>query len=151
MVDDSLSIPVTSCRSFQRRAGSSVQRREYVVGSVWSKCMLFWSSLLSLVLKVKARSPLQFITIVLLASRSCGRRVNGLNLGCILDLSWFFAPRTCARIACSSCPPFNVWSIAIVVESSSSNSYGRTSAGVGGIGSVVSSSRIWGCSQIDFH
>ena len=87
MADDLLSIPVTSCRSFHRSAGSRVQRIEYVVGSVRSKCELVWSSLMSLVLKVKARSPLSFITIVLLASRSCGRRENGLNLGCILDLS----------------------------------------------------------------
>lgn len=56
--------------SFQRTVGVRAHRVEYVVGSERSKFVPSQSRLKSLILKVNARSPLQFNAITLLLSFS---------------------------------------------------------------------------------
>ena len=109
------------------------------------------SSVRSFSLNVYARSPLELNATALFVSFLWYLRVKGLNLGCILDLSWFLAIRTCSRIVCSNCAPLRVRRISLVVVSSWSNSYGSTSPGVGGTGSAVSSAKICGWSHTSFH
>ena len=59
--------------------------------------------------------------------------------------------RTWSLIVLSSVIALMVCSISLVVASSCSNSYGRISPGVGGIGSAVSSAMICGWSHTSFQ
>ncbi len=122
-----------------------------MVQSERSKLVPSLSSLISLILKVKALSPLEFTTTALFVSRSWYRRVKGLSLGCMRDLSWFLVASTWSLIVHSRRITLILCSISMVVVSSWSNSYGRASPGVGGVGSAVSSARICGWSHTSFH